>query len=95
MGLRAETAQQAVPVSFSWARLGPAFKLRPLEPMVGVRMPCSATIHAILNLATSLNRASGRAPTTVGWYQARLGMFLRYLGEGSSLADLTVDAVRG
>lgn len=41
------------------------------------------------------NRASGKADTTVAWYRTRLGMFLRYLGDGSDLEALTVDAVRG
>ncbi|MBE0610063.1 MAG: tyrosine-type recombinase/integrase [Dehalococcoidia bacterium] len=41
------------------------------------------------------NRAAGKSPTTVTWYQSRLGMFLRYLGEDSDLAALSVDAVRG
>jgi site-specific recombinase XerD len=40
------------------------------------------------------NRAVGKSQTTVTWYQSRLGMFLRYLGEDSRLADLTVDSVR-
>ncbi len=41
------------------------------------------------------NRATGKSPTTVAWYNDRLGTFLRYLGQDSRLADLTVDAARG
>ena len=40
------------------------------------------------------NRASGKSPAPVTWYQSRLGTFLRYLGEESDLGTLTVDAVR-
>jgi site-specific recombinase XerD len=40
------------------------------------------------------NRASGKSATTVNWYEDRLGMFLKHLGENAILADLTADAAR-
>lgn len=38
------------------------------------------------------NQASGKSPTTVAWYNDRLGTFLRFLGQDGRLSDLTVDA---
>src|ERR1700680_638615 len=40
------------------------------------------------------NKTSGKSPHTVVWYDFRLELFERFLGEDACLADLTVANVR-
>jgi hypothetical protein len=43
-----------------------------------------------LRLAYSVfNKTGGKSPHTVDWYEFRLELFERFLGEGACLADLT------
>lgn len=40
------------------------------------------------------NRAAGKSERTIAWYESRLGMFERFLGQEPQLGDLSPDAAR-
>jgi len=41
------------------------------------------------------NKTVGKSPQTVAWYNNRLALFARFVGDGCSLSDITADKVRG
>lgn len=41
------------------------------------------------------NQTTGKSPHTVKWYEFRLELFERWVGDDATLADVTVDNVRG
>lgn len=41
------------------------------------------------------NQTTGKSPHTVKWYEFRLDLFERWVGDGATLAEVTIDNVRG